>query len=56
MGVTESVIGWEGAGRGLVSRQGTPDWGPIKGRNKIRQFFGNMGCLDMTAVADTSYR
>lgn len=43
MGVTESVIGWEGAGRGLVCRLGTPDWGPIRGRSNIRQYFGNMG-------------
>lgn len=43
MGVTESVIGRGGAGRGLVCRLGAPDWGPIRGRSTIRLFGGIWG-------------
>lgn len=31
MGVTDSVVGWEEEGRGMVCRLGTPDMGPIGG-------------------------
>lgn len=55
MGVTDSVIGCEEEGRGLLCRPGSSDWGPIRGRIKITTFLAIWSAWGgLSAAADTS--